>query len=106
MDYNFLKIDWYFHASFIILSIIGIILILFRTSLYGAGMTGDSATYISITRNLLSGKGYISFNNSLTPDFPPLFPLILAFIGLSGIDPYDGVRLFNAVVFGLIIYSS
>ncbi len=90
----------------IFLSIIGIILVLISTSKYGIGLTNDSASYISVARNLISGQGWMNFSGGLSPEFPPLFALILALFGLFGLDPIDSARVVNAVTFGLIIFTS
>jgi hypothetical protein len=89
-----------------ILSIAGILLALISTSKYGAGMTLDSAMYISAAQKLLSGNGYLIYSGSPLIMFPPLFSTILAIIGLAGVNLLSGARFLNAVLFGLIIFIS
>ncbi|MHA1805669.1 MAG: ArnT family glycosyltransferase [Promethearchaeota archaeon] len=89
-----------------ILGLIGVFLVLLKTSKYGAAMTPDGTLYISIARNLVSNGKYESFLNDPEPQFPPLFPLLLASLGFLGIDPYIGARFVNAIVFGLIVFLS
>ncbi|MHA1724789.1 MAG: ArnT family glycosyltransferase [Promethearchaeota archaeon] len=89
-----------------ILGLIGVILVLLKTSKYGVAMCGDGTRYISIARNLVSSGKYESFLNDPVPQFPPLFPLLLASLGFLGIDPYVGARFVNAIAFGLIVFLS
>ncbi|MEK6590907.1 MAG: hypothetical protein AABZ11_09545 [Nitrospinota bacterium] len=84
------------------LSIIGIIVLLFSTR-SGIGISPDSATYIGVSRNVLTGKGLIlPFGSEATPmtHYPPLFPVVLAILGFSGGDPLNIARWFNALLFG------
>jgi|GEM_PF-3308001 len=80
----------------------------------GPGIYYDSVIYVDSARNLLLGKGYVSTlavssKVNLTHGerpltcFPPLFPLILALIGLWGPDPMNGAGGLNAFLFGLNI---
>lgn len=90
----------------VILSFTGVVLVLLSTSQYGVGISYDSTMYISAARSLLSGKGYSIFTGGLFVGWPPLFPTLLAALGLIGIEPLDGARFLNAFVFGLIIFTS
>jgi len=70
---------------------------------WGAGLTHDSAFYVAAARNLLGGRGLsVSFDpRQFLPltHYPPLYPAVLAGVGLSGIDPVDGARWLGAVLF-------
>jgi hypothetical protein len=90
----------------LMLSLVGVLLVVICTSRYGAGVTPDSVAYISTARNLLSGEGYARHDGRPFVDWPPLFPTLLAWIGLSGFDPLDSVRYVNAISFGLTILVS
>jgi 4-amino-4-deoxy-L-arabinose transferase-like glycosyltransferase len=87
----------------LMLSLVGVLLVVICTSRYGAGVTPDSVAYISTARNLLSGEGYARHDGRPFVDWPPLFPTLLALIGLGGFDPADSVRYVNAISFGLTI---
>ncbi len=69
----------------------------------GLGLSDDSIGYIAGARSILSGQGYreawLASNGPVT-HFPPGFSLLLALIGLSGLDPLRGARFLNAVLFG------
>ncbi|MDI6812198.1 MAG: glycosyltransferase family 39 protein [Deltaproteobacteria bacterium] len=95
----------------------GFILALCFTS-NGVGIQLDGTVYISSARNLINSSSLktqtdfiymlgdlneLSFHGSkLIPltHFPPLFPALLALIGISGIDPLIGARWLNAFIFG------
>ncbi len=90
----------------IIFSLAAVALVLVSTSRYGIGISPDSTVYLSTARNLLAGHGYQCFDGSPYTQCPPLFPTLLAGIGLAGLDPAAGARLLNALAFGGIILAS
>ena len=84
----------------------GVVLRIYETSLLGAGISSDSVNYIATARSLLLGEGFVSFGGRPFVHWPPLFPSSLALLGLTGIDPAEGARYFNATVFGLLLLVS
>jgi len=81
------------------------LLILLQTSLYGAGLTPDSAQYLSTARNLIAGQGWVQFQSAPYVSWPPLFPGLLALLGAAtGADPLLLSRYLNAVIFSLLIF--
>lgn len=96
---------WGFLFLLTILSIFGFINILNSTKSSQIGITPDSVNYIAAARSIVSGSGITIFNNNPLVLYPPLYPICLASIDLSiGIDPIDSVGIFNAILFGIIIY--
>ena len=89
-----------------ILSLIGILLVFVSTTNYGIGISPDSISYISAAKSLLSGNGFVTYDGAPFTLFPPLFPGILALLGLAGIDILIGLRFLNSIIFGLIIFFS
>lgn len=88
------------------LGLAGTLLVLFVDN-FGAGLTPDSAGYISAARSLASGNGLRWFNGELVTWWPPLYPAVLALASLlTGTDPLACAPVLNAVVFGLIIYAA
>lgn len=85
------------------LGLLGVLGVLYGTRSYGAGISPDSVAYISCAHSLLEGEGFVR-SNGLYVSWPPLFPMILAFLGFFGLDPADSARYFNAACFGLIIF--
>jgi 4-amino-4-deoxy-L-arabinose transferase-like glycosyltransferase len=93
-------------ASFLtlgLLTVIGVFLVL-RSTPEGLGLSDDSIAYIAGARSLLAGHGYLEawlVSDKPITHFPPGFSSVLAFIGLFGLDPLRGSRLFNSLLFGL-----
>ncbi len=97
------------YASFLILvlfALSGTLLILYATP-QGMGLSDDSIAYIAGARSILSGQGYreawLASNQPVT-HFPPGFSSVLAFVGISGLDPLRGTRLVNSLLFGANIF--
>lgn len=69
---------------------------------WGSALSDDSYYYIKPARDILAGQA-----PEFSPHYPPLLPLILALIGfISGIDPLYGIRILNAICFGINIFLS
>ncbi len=70
---------------------------------WGAGLSPDSVLYVAAARNLLGGGGLgVSFDpRQFSPltHYPPLYPVLLAGAGLSGIDPVDAAGWLGAALF-------
>jgi hypothetical protein len=97
---------WIFLLILIALSLIGMTA-LWRSTPYGMGLVNDSATYVEGATSLLAGKGYvrISGGGELKPitHFPPLFSLIMAGMGVAGLDLLQGARVLITILFGVDI---
>jgi hypothetical protein len=91
----------------ILLSCIGVALILYYTRLF-PGVGGDSAQYVMGAENILAGKGYARFSGEAITrpitGFPPLYSIVLAGVGMTGIDLFEGARILNALLFGGSIF--
>jgi hypothetical protein len=81
---------------------------LLRATPFGMGLVNDTAYYIEGAANLMAGKGFVrlSGGGELKPitHFPPLFSLVLAGLGLAGVDLLEGARLLITVLFGLDVF--
>jgi hypothetical protein len=78
------------------------------TTPWGTGTGWDQAMYIGAARNLLAGKGLtiawsMDLGKPLT-HFPPLFPSLLALLGVTGWDPWDAARYVNMVLRGVDLF--
>ena len=82
----------------------GVVLVLVNTWRWGAGLTQDSAAYISAARNLVAGHGLTCFDGAPFVAWPPLFPLMLAGLGKLGIEPLAGAWLVNTLAFGAVVF--
>jgi len=82
----------------------GFVWLLRNSTLNGPGLINDSIAYIAGARSILAGTGYsqVWLASELQPitHYPPLFSLILACIGLLGIDPLFGARIVNILLLG------
>ena len=93
-------------ASFLtlgLLAVIGTFLTLTATP-EGLGLSDDSIAYIAGARSLLAGQGYREAwleSNQFVTHFPPGFSGTLALVGLTGINPINGARLVNSLLFGV-----
>lgn len=93
-------------ASFLTLGVLVVIgaFLVFKATPDGLGLSDDSIAYIAGARSLLAGQGYreawLESNQPVT-HFPPAFSGTLALIGLAGIDPINGARLVNTLLFGI-----
>src|SRR3990172_3099143 len=82
----------------------GAIILLLVVTRWGIGLSPDSAIYIAGARSLLEGHG-ISFPlgagrwQPITA-WPPFYSIVLAVLGLPGVDPWIGARFLNAVLLG------
>ena len=102
------KKDFNFHfLPLISFSLTGTILLFLCTALWGIGLSPDSAAYVSAARELLKGNGLtLGFvrNNVPFTHWAPFFPLSLAALGLTGLDPLEGARILNVILFGVNIF--
>ena len=96
-----------FFAALGFVALAGAAVILFATRPWGAGLTPDSVSYISVARNVIAGRGFVLFDHKPMVAWPPLFPALLALLGrLLNLDPWVLAPELNAVLFGLVIYLS
>ena len=84
----------------------GVWILLFATG-HGIGLNTDSINYIGAVRELLQGNGlrYAYDNRQPITHYPPFYPILLSAVSVFGIDPWDGARLLNAVLFGINIFQ-
>ena len=94
-----------YKLSLVLLALVGVVLILFSTNRWGAGLSPDSVGYIGTARHLIRGAGFITYDGSPTVVWPPLYPALLALVGgIFGTDPLLLADILNALIFGLIVY--
>ena len=90
----------------IVFAVLGTMHVLIRTSTHGAALTSDGVTYVSAAANVIAGEGLQDFRGEGLLPIPPLFPLIVAAIGLFWVEPMEASRFVNAVAFGLTVLLS
>ena len=97
-----------YQRVFILLAgLAGMLLVLYTTAPYGAGVTGDSVYYLSGAENIACGHGYIDHFGRPLVKFPPLYAYLLGGISyLTGSTPLQAGTYLNAVIFGLIAIAA
>lgn len=89
----------------ILFALAGVIFVWASTNERGAGLSPDSVRYIGTARNILRGMGAVSYDDIPLVAEPPLYPALLALIGiLAGADPLLYAHIVNSFLFGAIIY--
>ena len=86
------------------IAVLSTVLVLQHNATYGVKLSWDSLVYINVARNLLAGDGFVTWDGSALTVWPPLYPVLLAVVGLGVFDPHDVAGPLNAVVFGLTIF--
>ena len=90
-------------------ALLGAAILLYATSVYGAGVDRDSVSYVDAGRNLLIHQALVITFAAGPPQplnhFPPLYPALLAPLHLSGAGIAYSVRILNAVLLALYIIA-
>ena len=74
-------------------------------SRYGLGTSRDSAEYLFTSLNLLRGNGFASFSGQPYVLWPPLYPILLAFIQRLGVsDPLEAAIILQVITFAWISF--
>ena len=64
---------------------------------------GDSIYYISVVRNLLEGRGFVTLFEDPYTAWPPLYSIFISLPSLLDLDPRDVAGPINVIVFGFTI---
>ncbi len=87
------------------LSLVGALIAVLVTSKYGPGVSADATKYLSISENLLNGKGFIDHTGRPLLWWPPLYPLAIAGVSrFTGLDVLFAGGYLNIVSFALNIF--
>jgi hypothetical protein len=90
-----------------ILALAGTVLILLTTSKYGAGVSSDAVRNLSTADNLLAGRGFVDLTGGPFILWPPLYPLLLAFLSLvSRWTVFQAAWYLNVFVYALNLWLS
>ncbi|MFN2398462.1 MAG: hypothetical protein ABR543_07445 [Gemmatimonadaceae bacterium] len=57
-----------------------------------------------MARNLLAGRGFYLYDGAVYLGWPPLYPLTLAALGVTGLDLLAAARILNALLFGVLVW--
>jgi len=100
------KKNWKLVLFFLLLSAIALLAFwwLKISTPYGLGLINDSSAYVGGAVNLLGGYGYsrLSGGGEVKPitHFPPMFSIILALVGLTGINIIRAARFMILLLYG------
>lgn len=91
-------------ACLFLLTILAIVTMVYITP-YGIGMVNDSVGYIGGARNILVGHGYSRLTGNYTTvpitNYPPFYSIVLAGVGLLGIDAIQAAWGLSLALFSL-----
>ena len=73
-------------------------------TLSGIGLSPDSISYVSAARSLLAGRGLDTWYGEPFVDWPPLYPLLLAGLGATGLEVTQGARLLALAAHGGLVW--
>lgn len=99
-------VDWIFAG---LAALFGGWLVLHATAIYGAGVSSDSAFYLSTAENFAAGKGLFDLLGDPFVLWPPLYPFILGvfhWASAGEITPFVWGRFLNALWMSALIFSS
>ncbi len=101
--FRHLGLERYLLVVLTLLGLTGVVMVLISTR-WGVGITPDSTVYVGSARSLLAGDGlsvpFVWGETTALTLHAPLFPTLLAGLGIFGLDPVHGARWLNAVLFG------
>ena len=80
---------------------LGVVHLLIRTSRYGAFIQGDAGSYLNMAAGFQAGDGRGNDGH-----YPPGYPLLIAALGLAGIDLREAGRLINVTAFGSTLLAA
>jgi hypothetical protein len=87
------------NAILFLIGLIGMGLVLYATT-WGPILFSDSVDYLSVAENILAGKGMGTYSASgqfsASTLHPPFFPIMLAFLGLTGLNLITQIRWLHA----------
>lgn len=82
----------------------GFLLILWITTPYGPGVSGDSVDYLSTADHLIRSRQFVGYDGQPYLYWPPLYPMLLAGASqITGLDTLSAGQALNAAGFGLIV---
>ena len=75
---------------------------------HGIGLVNDSVGYVAGARNMLGGLGYSRLTGDGSPrpitNYPPLFSIVLATMGIFGLDAIPAALYLNIFLMGLNVF--
>ena len=92
-------------VALFVLGIIGLLagILMFWITPNGIGIGPDSIGYIETSQSLLEGKGFYFLNRPMT-HWPPVYPSLLAIVGVFKDDKIQAARWLNVLVYGTNVF--
>lgn len=92
-------------------SLLGAGIVLAREATWGPFLNVQSITYVAVAQSLLAEQTFTGFPGVSSPEgayvhWPPLWPMLLAGVGVSLLDPLAVVGPLNAAVFALTVFTA
>jgi hypothetical protein len=87
-------------------AVAGAALVLLMTARYGAGISPDSAIYLSAARSLAEGHGLWQFTGEPLVRWAPGYPTVLGVAAAVGLDLPAAARWLNAALFAALIVAA
>lgn len=97
------KKNMWFFAALAAVAFVGSAHLLIRSSGHGLMISHDSLNFLSTAENLAAGEGLRNYSFEPYVRWPPLYPGVLALANLFGLDVFNGSRILNIVMIGLIV---
>jgi hypothetical protein len=73
---------------------------------WGIGLSPDAVGYVSAARSFAAGNGFSLWDGQPMTWWPPLYPATLGSLAAMGLEPVEGARLVNAILFAILVYMS
>ncbi|MDX1379141.1 MAG: hypothetical protein R3307_09845, partial [Anaerolineales bacterium] len=97
--------DKVFTLYLTLISLLGMLFAFIVTYRFGPGLTTDGARYLSTAENLINGNGFTEYLGVPLTQFPPLYSIVIAAVGLfTRSDVFAIAQFVNIFSFGLTIW--
>ena len=75
-------------------------------SKYGLGVSTDATAYMFAGASWVEGNGLVDFSGGQYVLWPPLYPMLIGFLHLTGLSTFAAAHVIQFAAFGLIAYFS
>jgi hypothetical protein len=75
-------------------------------SKYGLGVSTDAASYLFAGVNWIEGRGLVDFSGAQYILWPPLYPMLIGFVHLTGLSAFAAAHVIQFASFALLAYFS
>ena len=82
------------------------ILLALSISNYGLGVSTDATSYMFTGVNWVRGEGLIDFSGEPYILWPPLYPMLIGFLHLTGLSAFAAAHVIQFTAFALVAYAS